>query len=404
MTEGVGKTVASDDIGGVQFQRVKLNLGADGVDDGGISAANPLPVSFSASGTQAVYLSGTAGTIAVDVGKVAGTVTVRFDPGYTLGSLQGISNSINTYIGATAGTLQVKLDRESVLSGIQSTVGIYLNATSGTIRVKLDPESVLSGIQSSINVRILQTAGTLIIKTDPESVISGIQSSIAVYAKTISGGTDPASEGPVKVGGRYNSTRPTFNDGQRGDNQLGTRGSLNVTVYAPDTVSTGGWKADNADDVAVSSTVDKMAVVNRNTVFDGTTWDRMAGNSSGLFVNTASTVSIFTVSGSTSGVSPSGVTLVSPSANASFKVFAFSLQTTGLVSLVARFTNGGGSATEFWRGLVTANETTGTPKGANLAVPPPSYLFATGVSTTLALHLDTASLVHYSVSFIKESA
>lgn len=123
-----------------------------------------------------------------------------------------------------------------------------------------------------------------------------------------------------------------------------------------------------------------------------------------FFTNAANTANIFTVAGSTSGVSPSGVTLVSPSANASFKVFAFSLQTTGIVSVVARFTNGGGSATEFWRGLVTANQTSSTPIGANLAIQPPGYLFATGVSVTLALHLDTSTLVHYSVSYFKESA
>lgn len=35
---------AADDIGGVQFPRTKLALGADGVNDGDVSAANPLPV------------------------------------------------------------------------------------------------------------------------------------------------------------------------------------------------------------------------------------------------------------------------------------------------------------------------------------------------------------------------
>lgn len=123
-----------------------------------------------------------------------------------------------------------------------------------------------------------------------------------------------------------------------------------------------------------------------------------------VFNNAGHTASVFTVSGSTAGVSDSGVQLVAPSANYSFKVFAFSLQTTGIVSLVARFTNGGGSATEFWRGLVTANQTNSTPVGANLAVQPPGFLFATGTNTTLALHLNTASLVHYSVSYIKETA
>lgn len=117
-----------------------------------------------------------------------------------------------------------------------------------------------------------------------------------------------------------------------------------------------------------------------------------------------STSSIFTVSGSTSGVSVSGVTLVAPSASYNFKVFAYSIQTTGIVSLTTRFTNGAGSATEFWRPVITPAATSSAPVGANLAVTPPGYLFATGTNTTLALLLDSATLVHYSVSYIKESA
>ena len=39
-----GDVIATDDIGGVKFQRVKLVEGADGVNDGDVSSANPLPV------------------------------------------------------------------------------------------------------------------------------------------------------------------------------------------------------------------------------------------------------------------------------------------------------------------------------------------------------------------------
>lgn len=40
---GTGATVATDDIGGVQHQRVKITLGADSVSDGDVSATNPMP-------------------------------------------------------------------------------------------------------------------------------------------------------------------------------------------------------------------------------------------------------------------------------------------------------------------------------------------------------------------------
>lgn len=39
-----GDTIAADDIGGVKFQRIKLTLGADGVNDADVSSANPIPV------------------------------------------------------------------------------------------------------------------------------------------------------------------------------------------------------------------------------------------------------------------------------------------------------------------------------------------------------------------------
>lgn len=39
-----GDVIASDDIGGVKYQRIKLVTGADGVNDGDVSKTNPLPV------------------------------------------------------------------------------------------------------------------------------------------------------------------------------------------------------------------------------------------------------------------------------------------------------------------------------------------------------------------------
>lgn len=123
-----------------------------------------------------------------------------------------------------------------------------------------------------------------------------------------------------------------------------------------------------------------------------------------FFTNNASTAGIFTASGSASGVSVSGNTIISPSSAYSFKIVSYSIQTTGAVSLTTKFTNGNGSSpTEFWRPLVTASGVTGA-QGANLTQAAPSYIFATGTNTTLSLVLDSASLVHYSVSYVKETA
>lgn len=120
-------------------------------------------------------------------------------------------------------------------------------------------------------------------------------------------------------------------------------------------------------------------------------------------VNAAHTIVIpRTVSGTFNGVSDLGLTLVSPDSGNNIKVFAIALTTTAQVHVSSRFTNGAGSATEFWRYALQAPSA--GIAGANLAVTPPGYLFATGVNTTLALHLNTASLVHYSIGYFKESA
>lgn len=67
-----GETLATDDIGGVQFPRTKLVIGADGVNDGDVSASNPLPVT-SAS------LSALASAV-----KIEDTASASGDPGVVI--------------------------------------------------------------------------------------------------------------------------------------------------------------------------------------------------------------------------------------------------------------------------------------------------------------------------------
>lgn len=40
---GTGDTIAADEIVGKKFQRMKLTIGADGANDGDVSAENPVP-------------------------------------------------------------------------------------------------------------------------------------------------------------------------------------------------------------------------------------------------------------------------------------------------------------------------------------------------------------------------
>lgn len=79
---------------------------------------------------------------------------------------------------------------------------------------------------------------------------------------------------PVKIGGVYNAAPPTLTSGQRGDLQIGARGQLSVTIMSTSGASAvGGVNGTNAD--GSSNTISSINTTGFNTLFNGTTWDRV---------------------------------------------------------------------------------------------------------------------------------
>lgn len=97
-------------------------------------------------------------------------------------------------------------------------------------------------------------------------------------AGTIPSGTVDSGN-PIKIGAIYNSTLPTFSNGQRGDAQIGTRGSLNVQIKLPDNSISNSAQAAAAD--AFSNTINALNTGAFSMVFNGSTWDRQRGDTSG---------------------------------------------------------------------------------------------------------------------------
>ena len=108
-------SVATDDIGNVHYQRMKLVLGADGINDGDLSAANPMPVegtvSVDTSTPLDVALSAAVqiddstpvdvavtGTVPV---SVAATLDVEQQPSLIVEKIDQASATV-TYIGQAA--------------------------------------------------------------------------------------------------------------------------------------------------------------------------------------------------------------------------------------------------------------------------------------------------------------
>ena len=82
------------------------------------------------------------------------------------------------------------------------------------------------------------------------------------------------------------------------------------------------------------------------------------------------------------------------------KVYAFSLSIISTTAVTCIFQSGA-SGTELWR--VRLQTPTDVAGGANLAIKPPAWLFATASATLLNLNLSAAVSVHWSVSYFDEA-
>jgi hypothetical protein len=88
---------------------------------------------------------------------------------------------------------------------------------------------------------------------------------------------------PVKVGCKMNTTKPTFTDGQRADMQCDTRGNLWVSITGG--VITGADGQSNASLASLSSSggATMLGLPVMGNVFNGSTWDRQRGDTTGTY-------------------------------------------------------------------------------------------------------------------------
>ena len=144
-TPGSGAIVAADDIGGVLHQRVKLALGADGTNDGDLSATNPMPVTGSVAVTTATPLDVTASTplevtastpLDVDVTNVVEATIPNGELIEALEAMRMAVHSLTRSIGQTmpdvAGRMRIALDAisASLTLATVTTVGTVTTVTT----------------------------------------------------------------------------------------------------------------------------------------------------------------------------------------------------------------------------------------------------------------------------------
>lgn len=161
----------------------------------------------------------------------------------------------------------IVIERVLVITNVTSNVIIY-NFADPTL-----------GGTAATNVLTLSYDTSAMANTDKLQIFYDNElSSQSVSGDVASSATD--SGNPVKAGGKYNVTAPTLTDGQRGDMTLDSGSCLRVVLGAGSNNTPYG--ADNADANAVSATSDKPKFLSRNTVYNGTYWDRMPGDTTGV--------------------------------------------------------------------------------------------------------------------------
>ena len=164
-----GDTIAADDIGGVKFQRVKIIQGIDGVNDGDVSATNPLNVAgtfWQAKQPVSILSTDISGNIPVTFSNSAISITgsTIANTSFGVSSLGSIpvsgeslpvnqigsaSTSVNTIsTSTTAATITSNSSRKATVIYNDSSAILYLLFGSGTasptnFTTKLNPNATL---------------------------------------------------------------------------------------------------------------------------------------------------------------------------------------------------------------------------------------------------------------------
>lgn len=132
---------------------------------------------------------------------------------------------------------------------------------------------------ASSNVNVAQVGGTNVIN-------GGVAGLLGVGGNVASGAAD--SGNPIKAGGVYSSTLPTLANGQRSQLQSDDRGNIGVLIKGG--ASTGADAVSNASLVSIlnqtqaASPGTAQPLLMAGMIFNGTSWDRQVGNTTGTII------------------------------------------------------------------------------------------------------------------------
>lgn len=219
-----------------------------------------------------------SGSLTVDGAvTVSGVSTAAKQP--ALGTAGSASADVITVQGVSGGTNLNVNCAAGCAGGTQFAEDLAAqSADAGTVALSVRRDTAASSAGTDGDYATLNTdaTGYLWTRVGVSALPSGAATSALQddsYAP-VAAGTATATTSTL-AGCQYLSTLPTFSNTQQGALTCGTRGSLNVQLAGPDSTAFADVRSSGAD--AASNAITGLQTYGRNSIYNGSTWDRAKG-------------------------------------------------------------------------------------------------------------------------------
>lgn len=209
-----GDTFAADDVAGVKYPRVKLAVGADGVNDGDVSATNPMPTKAASDDPVATGIGAVADAAASAGGVGSVSAKLRLVTSQ-LAALAGYFDGVEGSLSSIDGKVATETTLASIATLITALNG-YVDGLEAGVGATADA-AVTAGSAGSLSakLRLMTTQlATLLSQTDGvETSLSAIDSKLGSALPLPTGA---ATETTLASVGTLLTTQNTYLDGLEG--------------------------------------------------------------------------------------------------------------------------------------------------------------------------------------------
>lgn len=326
-----------------------------------VSGTVSLPTGAATSAKQDTISGQLPASLGIKTAAASLSIAPASDASFTVGLPTG---------AATAANQTTANSSLSTLAGAVTSAKVQVDCITGCTATSsaVAQGSTTSGQNGILTQGAVTTAAPAYTtaQTSPLSLTTGGALRVDASATTVVVGGSVADNGvaagnPVMAGCLYESTLSTYAAGDVGDCHLGSRGSLHVELFGANTTQGAATLASNAD--AESNSYASLNVSSHLANFNGTTWDRVRGDTSGL-VNQpfAMAGSRWSYAAAASGISNTTTAVtVAAAAGASVRNYVTSMQcdSGALGAATELAVRDGAGGTVLWRGFVTTAGWTG---------------------------------------------